>query len=202
MKYLFYPLLFFSLLLASCIGIDSESNIRADGTIQLKLIYSVSKAVDELGRLGANEVYFPLPVGREDLQLAAGRSGAELRSWNRNDNDDKIIITANLDFPDPDSFTAFLDPAGGMAEFSKSNGLNTLTLTLTKGTTVAEPDFLEFIKAVFGDYEIVLNFRLPGTIVNANGFTLNGNNASFKMKAADVYSSPKAVVLSLSWKNS
>ena len=69
-----------AILLSSCIGIDADARIAADGSVELAIVYTVSSAVDELGKLGANAGYLPLPVGRNDLELAASRAGGELRS--------------------------------------------------------------------------------------------------------------------------
>lgn len=193
-------LLLSCLLFSSCIGIESSSEIKEDGKIQLKLVYSVSPAIDELGKIGANQVYLPLAIGKEDMQLAASRAGADLRSWKREDSSQLILITANIDFPDPYSFALFLDPSGELAVYSLDANINSLTLILSRGNTIAEPDFVDFIKTVFDNYEVSLKFTLPSKPVSVKGFTVNDKIVNFKMKAADIFSSKEPLQLNISWK--
>ena len=98
-----------ALFLSSCVGIDAEARIGTDGAVDLTLAYTVSDAVEELGRLGENEAYLPLPVGRADLELAAGRAGGTLASWSRTDAADSFTVKATLRFPTP---AALVDQIG------------------------------------------------------------------------------------------
>ncbi|MBU0928859.1 MAG: hypothetical protein KKA67_14010 [Spirochaetes bacterium] len=187
------------LLLASCIGIDADVRIGTDGSVDATIEYTVSIAVDELGKLGANASYLPLPVGRDDLDLAARRAGGELRSWSRKDGTESFAVSASLRFPDAAAFAAFLDPAGSLASFEEAGGKSTLSIRLSGGTPPADKDLAEFIRVAFTDYSIAIRVAAPRNPSAADGFALSGRNASFSMKAADLYASPDPVSLTLSW---
>jgi hypothetical protein len=186
-------------ILTSCIGIDANAKIAANGAVDVSIRYTVSSAVDELGRLGANAKYLPLPVGRDDLELAANRAGGELRSWSRKDDSDKFTVSSTLRFPDTRSFVQFLDPAGELASLVESNGTSTLSMTLSGGINPADPNLAGFLELAFGDYLVAITLELPKTPSAVGGFSVKGNAVSFSMKAVDLYSSPKPVKVTASW---
>lgn len=187
------------LFLVSCLGIDADTNIASDGVVNSTIVYTVSRAVDELGKLGANASYLPLPVGQGDLELAALRAGGELRSWSRKDGPESFAVTAALRFPNVAAFADFLDPLGSMAGYEEANGRATLTLRLSDGVVPSDKDIVEFIKVAFSDYMIAITLNVPRTASASQGFVITGRSARFTMKAADLYSSPLPVTLSLTW---
>ncbi len=195
-----------SLSLGSCLGIDAQASIAADGSMQVAIAYTVSAAADELGRLGANQAYLAIPVGRDDLALAASRAGGELRSWKRGDKPDgtagseAFVVNAELAFPSPAAFASFLDPAGERASFASSGGVSTLSIRLSDGIAPADTDVADFVRVAFSDYVVALRLRTPSPPASASGFALSGREASFSMKAADLFASPEPVSLSLSWR--
>lgn len=200
MKQSFYVLfLAVPLLLSSCLGIDAEARIGADGTVDLTMTYTVSTALDELGKLGANAAYIPVPVGREDLQLAADRAGGELRTWSRKDGTESFVVTSTLRFPTAAAFATFIDPAGKLANYSEAEGKSTLSMTLSEGTPPADKDLVEFIRVAFSEYVIAVRVTTPKNPSASSGFTIAGRTASFSMKAAELFGSPVPVAVSVSW---
>jgi hypothetical protein len=188
-----------TILMTSCLGIDSQASIGSDGVVDATLVYTVSVAVDELGKLGANAAYIPLPVGREDLDLAARRAGGELRSWSRKDGTESFAVSASMRFPTVSAFASFLDPAGTRASYSESGGRSTLSMRLSDGVAPADKDLLEFIRVAFSDYVIAVSLTTPRAPSASEGFTVSGRTATFSMKAADLYASEGPVTLSLAW---
>ena len=188
-----------SFLFASCIGIDAKARIAANGAVDLSLAYTVSTAVDELGKLGANAAYLPLPVGRDDLELAATRAGGQLRSWARKDGGDSFVVTAALAFPTAAAFASFLDPKGELAVYGESGGSSTLSLTLSRGLPPANQDLVEFVRVAFADYTVNVELELPRSPRTARGFILSGRKASFSIKSSDLYASAVPTTASVSW---
>ncbi|GAB1457530.1 hypothetical protein MASR2M48_28380 [Spirochaetota bacterium] len=186
---LYWLVLVLPLFLVSCLGIDADTNIAADGIVNSTIVYTVSSAVAELGKLGANASYLPLPVAQADLGLAARRAGGELRSWSRKEGSDSFVVTAALRFPSVAAFASFLDPAGELARYEEANGRATLTMSLSDGVAPADKDILEFIQVAFSDYRIAITLTVPRTPIASQGVTVTGRSARFNMKAADVYAS-------------
>ncbi|HUW69025.1 MAG TPA: hypothetical protein VMX33_02225 [bacterium] len=192
------------LTLSSCIGMDASARIGTDGSVDVSMIYTVSTAVDELGKLGArtggaNAAYLPLPVGQADLELAATRAGGQVRSWSRKDGNDSFTITAALRFPAAAAFALFLDPAGSHATYAEAGGKSTLSMTLFDGVNPADPDLVDFIRLAFADYIVAIKLELPKAITASKGYTVSGKVASFSMKAADLYASKTPVAISVTW---
>lgn len=188
-----------SLALASCVGVASDARIAADGSVRLELTYTVASAAGELGRLGENAAYLPLPVGRDELELAARRAGGGLASWSRSDASDRFTIRASLSFPNVVALASFFDPAGEKAVYQEAAGRRTLSLALGGDTPSAAPELVEFVRVAFGDYEIALRFELPSAVLASEGFTVSGRAASFAAKAAELFAAPAPRRLSLSW---
>jgi len=193
-----------TLMFSSCIGMDASARIGTDGSVDVSMTYTVSTAVDELGKLGtktggANAAYLPLPVGQADLELAASRAGGQVRSWSRKDGTDSFVITTALRFPTAAAFALFLDPAGTRASYAESGGKSTLSMTLFDGVNPADPDLLDFIRLAFADYAVSIKLELPKTIAASKGYTVSGKIASFSMKAADLYASKAPVTTSVTW---
>jgi hypothetical protein len=187
------------LVLSSCIGIDADAKVGTDGAVDLALRYTVSSAVDELGKLGANAAYMPLPVGQSDLELAAARAGGQVRSWSRKDGGDSFTVAAALRFPNAASFALFIDPLGKLATYSEAGGKSTLGITFTEGSAPADPQLLDFLRVAFADYLVSMRITLPKAASSSGGFAVSGKTASFSMKAADLYASPTPVQAVVSW---
>lgn len=185
--------------LASCVGIDSQATIAQDGSVEAQMVYTVPNAADELGKLGSNAAQMPVPVGRDDLELAATRAGGTLSSWSRKDGDDAFTVSAKFAFPDPGSYARFIDPLGEMATFTSAGGRSTLTITLSKGQVPADPDLAAFLKLAFGDRDILVKLTLPRQPSAVTGFTAQGRIASFSAKAVDLYASKTPVTISVTW---
>lgn len=188
-----------ALFLASCVGIDADARIGADGAVELAITYTVPSALDQFGRLDANAAYLPLPIARADLELAASRAGGNLRAWSRSETDSGIAIKAELRFPDPLSFARFMDPELSMASYAASGGVKTLSLRLISGTP-PDPDWAAFLRTAFGDKTISLRFTLPQAPVSHSGATLSGRALSFSQPAAELYASAQPVIISFSWR--
>ena len=184
---------------SSCVGIDAEARVDADGSVELTLRYEVSLAVDQIGKLGANERYLPLAVGQDDMLLAVARAGGELLSWNRDDETDRFTIDARIGFPDTQAFAAFLDPAGQAVSFSEAEGLRSLTRQLSAGRPPADEELTRFIETVFSDYRTSIRFVLPGPPTTATNLLVEGSTASFSMPSSELYTSSMPVQLFLEW---
>lgn len=185
--------------LSSCVGIDAEARIDADGSVEMTIRYEVSIAVDQIGKLGANERYLPLAVGQDDMLLAVSRTGGEMLSWNRDDRTDRFIINARIRFPDTGSFAAFLDPSGRAVFFSETGVLKTLTIQLADSRTPADVELTRFIETVFSDYRTSIKFVLPSAPSTASNFLVEGSSASFSMPSSKLYTSSTPVLLVLEW---
>jgi hypothetical protein len=187
------------LALSSCVGIDAEARIDAEGAVELTLRYEVSLAVDRIGKLGANEAYLPLPVGQNDLLLAVSRAGGELVSWSRDDGIDRFIVSASIRFPATSNFAAFLDPSGQAASYSETVDGRILSIQLGDGRAPTDPELARFIQAVFSDYRTSISISLPRSPSAATNFVVDGSMARFTMPSSEVFSSPVPVVLELRW---
>ena len=165
-------------MLASCLGVDTAAEFSADGSVSCTITYTVSNAVLELGALGANESLLPLPVGQDDLALAATRAGGQLGSWKRADGAENAVIVATLRFPDAAAFARFLDPSGTKATVTINGNTTELRMELFPGGAPADPDIDDFVRAAFGEYTVSFSITAPRTIQTTDGFKAIVNRAT------------------------
>ena len=184
---------------SSCVGIDAEARIDTEGSVDLTLRYEVSIAVDQIGKLGANERYLPLPIGQNDMILAVSRSGGELQSWSREDKNDRFVVNARISFPDTSAFAAFLDPSGRSVSFTETSTDRSLSIQLTDGRVPADQELARFIQTAFSDYNTSISLILPRVPSTATNFVLDGSQASFTMSSSALYTSATPVNLVVEW---
>jgi hypothetical protein len=183
----------------SCVGIDANIRIMADGRVEMDLSYDISIFLDQIGKLGANERYLPLPVGQDDLVLAVRRAGGELLSWKRSDSADRMRIESRLSFPDTAALAAFMDPSGSKATADRADGRNRLVFQLSSGNPPADSELEDFVKLVFTDYRINMAFNMPRTPRTSSNMTVEGQRARFSMDSASLYTAQTPVLIELSW---
>lgn len=184
---------------SSCVGIDAEARINAEGSVELTLRYEVSLAMDRIGRLGANEKYLPLPIGQDDLLLAVSRVGGELLSWSRDDGSDRFIVNTRIRFPTTNAFASFLDPSGRAVSFTETSATRSLSIQLGDGRVPAEPELTRFVQAAFSDYRTSIIFTLPRVPSIATNLVVEGLRARFSMPSPELFSSLTPVILVLEW---
>lgn len=187
------PLLF---VLASCIGMDADINIAANGRVDCTLVYTVSQSIDQFGKIDGNAL--PLPISREDFALAANRSGGTVQNWRREEGKENFTIRTALSFPDPQSFARFMDPGLENAVYTEAGGIRTLRLVLSEGIN-PNRELADFLRMAFADYRIKLSFNLPANIRDGKNLGINGRNAIYENSAADLYSATEAQFIEISW---
>jgi hypothetical protein len=164
MKRVFFPCLGLSVLLLSCIGVDSTINISRDGSGTIEVQYRVSEELQSLGELDGNESRPTVPVGELDIRRSVDRiEGLSLESFTEKRQGPERLYTVTLSFTGIDALTAFLNDSLGRASLTR----NSLSLSLSEGGKL-DSSLKDLIRQQSQGYTFRLRVQsaLGGTVKN------------------------------------
>jgi hypothetical protein len=190
----------------SCLGVQADISIKADGSGRIALEYRVSQMLEAIGRLDGNERWPAIPVGKADFERSIARiPGLRLVSFKTSDaqglnaiGSHDLVTKAELEFANITALVAFLDNTGNRASYVRGNrqdALNILRLTLMEPSTKnANADLLSLLKEISIGYEIGISLSAPKNVnlsvtplsVTAARLVSNGNKVSFAIGIGDL----------------
>jgi hypothetical protein len=193
-----------SVLIMSCVGIDSKMTIKDDGSGTLVLNYRVSQLVADLGTTSSERGVVPLPLAKADFErsLLATEGSVRLTNFERKENEKDISIRVELSFDSLDALAkidAFHD-----AELKLSADGTRHTFSQQIARAPAQPvteDSLRMIDAFFDGYDLTFVIEAPQPIQE---FTLGSLSADKKVltyttSIGDVVRTKSDLVLSAGW---
>jgi hypothetical protein len=198
------PLCLASLLMISCVGIDSRLTVKDNGSGTLSLTYRISQLVTDLGvsRSGARAV--PLPVSKEDFERSLARTGGKVRltGFALSEDEKDITIHAELSFDSLEALSrvdAFRDAD---LKAGKEGGKSTFSQLVSRAATepVSE-DTLRMVDSLFDGYELTFVLETPRPILRAPLGTLTADKRTltYRTSIKEVMSAKTDTVLSASW---
>ena len=204
MKRWFFCLLAAStLLLSSCIGIESDIRIRQDGSGVLTLSYTISQFIKNIDA-GRSEKQLPLPVNEEEFRLSAERiDGLRLTSLEQREDEENVYIRAELEFDSVAAVNALgrdgelgisLETRGGSTAFRQ------LIYQGRQGEEITE-DSIEMIETFFDGYELVYSVTAPADVRSHSlgVVAANGRTVTYTATVPDILKSPEPLVLEVIW---
>ena len=157
-----FPLLFL-VLLTSCFGVNADITLNQNGSGTITLEYHISKSLDSLGRLDGNERWNTIPVGRADFERTLDRlPEMKLLSFSSGEDGKNLIITAKMEFANPQGLLAFLDAAGRRSSFSGNARSGRMILTLNEGAGRRNDGLDRLIASISESYSVKMSMAFPG----------------------------------------
>ena len=210
--------------LNSCLGVQADITIRADGSGSIALEYRVSQMLESIGRLDGNERWPAIPVGRVDFERTAARiPGLRLSSFSTKEvrnaagGGSDLVTKVVLEFKDTAALLAFLDSAGAHASLVQDTGklpnaANVLRLVLLEPAAgldqaVNNADLRSLLREISAGYEIGFSFSLPKTAVlsvippsvPALRTTAQGKKVSFAIDAGELIDLEDGLAIEIVW---
>jgi hypothetical protein len=193
-----------SLLLVSCVGIDSRMTLRDNGSGTLTLTYRVSQLAADLGTSSTGRSVIPLPLSRQDFERSLAPSNGKVRldSFSRSQNEKDISIKAEISFDSLEAL-ANLDAFKDAQLQSTTDGARR-TLRQVIARAPAEPltdDTLRMIDSLFNGYDIAFTVETPRPIQSSTLGTISADKRSLSYKASvrDVMTTANDLVLDMAW---
>lgn len=193
-----------SLLLISCVGIDSRMTIRDNGSGTLVLTYRISQLVVDLGISNSGKPVIPLPVSKGDFErsLAATNGKVRLTKFDRSENEQDVTIRAELSFDSLDALAQV--EAFHVADLKpvKNGSQSAFSQVIARAPT--EPlteDSERMIDALFDGYDLAFVVETPRPIQSAPIGTVSPDRKTltYQTSIKDVMNIKNDIVLSVSW---
>ena len=223
-KFLF--LIIFLFLLNSCIGLDVNISFNQNGSGILNMEYTVSKALDSLGKLDGNERWNTIPIGKADFERTMERlTGIKLLSYSSKENDKDLIIKTKMEFADLAALGSFFDAGGFRSSFNTANagnaangsGSGQINLKLSEGNGIKDSELSKLISSISDSYSVKMSVSFPKegklSVFNGKGIPItlksesgteskivsSGKTVSFSFPLYDILSSTEEINAEFSW---
>jgi len=162
------------LTLNSCIGLSLDIKINRDGSGTLTFEYRVSRSLESIGSLDGNASKLTIPVGREDWEKTIQRiNGASIASFSAKQSGQDTAYTIKINFDNPQTLRAIIDPSGEKTQIAVSNNSGKLNMILLDKAASVEYDrnLLDLARVLFKDYNFSISFSAHGnsTLSFTNG---------------------------------
>jgi hypothetical protein len=204
-----------ALALTACLGMETEIDIKQDGSGTIDMTYRISNELFALGTLPGNEGSPPVPVGREDFERTFNRiPGMELVSYSeKGDGDDRFFLV-KAKFDDLVALAAFLDAHGKQAALEQKDGKTILSVSFDMDADAVDPDMASILPLIFENYFLDFSVSLPrncevsyrdrdGGLLPAMPYgevTVASKRVVFHSPMADIFTeSGKPAVLVIRW---
>lgn len=180
------------LLLSSCIGVNMDIVLNANGRGTIALEYRINKSLSALGELDGNEKWETIPVGMADFERTLERlPDMKLLSFSSKEEAAITVISARMEFGNMDSLFAFLDASGQRSSFSGDARSGRMVLTLSEGSERKNKDFNEFLAGICEGHAVRVSFSFPAegklTISDRQGRALEIKGSDIKPRGKSVY---------------
>lgn len=191
-----------SFLFFSCLAIDADIEVKADGSGVMNLDYRISRTVEAMGKLDGNERWLPLPVGEADFERSLSRIGAlELEAFKTTQDERDVRVEAMVSFDTVEALVSFLSANGRTARLTRDGDRTSLSLRLSDNAGPLDSDLVELVKVLFADYDIRIRFQTP-TRLSSSGVSLvteDERQVVFQAPASDILTSTEEIMWTLAW---
>ena len=207
-----FALLFFILLLSSCLGVSMDIALNQNGSGTIALEYNISRSMDALGRLDGNERWNTIPVGKADFERTVDRlPDIKMLSFSSKEDDKNLVISSKPEFTSIAGLLAFLDASGQRSSFSGDARSGRMVFTLSEGGGNKNPELNELLAAISDSYSVDLSMSFAteaglavkdnqGRAINAgNRIIANGKKVSCSFPLYDILASDNGINVELVW---
>ena len=205
-KMVIYPMIrklftaFFSLLLLSCLSIETKMTLAANGSGTLDLVYTVSPLANDWNT-GANSP-LPLPINENDFRRSVTMiQGLGLVSYSRSVDKDVTIIRATISFTSLDVLNRLVSGQETTFRLRTEGNRTIFEQTITQGTqNLLNADNQAFVQAFFQPYSLSFSLTAPRAIqsVTPEGNS-SGQNASVTFPLPRIIESPRPIIWRVEW---
>lgn len=199
-------LLALTVLLASCVGIDTKVTITKSGSGTVSAEYRVSQELVSFGELEANKAMLPVPLTKADVENSLrSAKGLTLKSWSSKKDGTDLVIKTVIAFDSMDALMLYLDPKGKLATYSATQEGTDVSFSLGDKLPALDPDMKDLAKEAFAAYTFRFAVELPSAPKEASSdhpavsARKEGNTVIFEGKMRDIVVSDVAPSMRLSW---
>jgi hypothetical protein len=192
-----------SVLLASCIGIESRLVLRGDGSGTLTLSYKVSQFMKNID-VGREDKRLPLPVSEEEFRRTAeGIEGLRLIEVQQREDEENVNIRAVLEFDNLEALNKLSpEPGLGLSLSSGSEGTVFRQLVAPAGDPEElTEESLAMIEEFFAGYELSYRLTAPAPVKahNLGELSPDGRSVAYNVTIPELLQATEPVILEVVW---
>jgi hypothetical protein len=148
--------------LSSCVGVQADIVLNADGSGRMTLAYRVSRQFEAVGALDGNSRWPGVPVGQADFERSIARLPAlRLISFSAKEDSQNALSTAVVGFSRLEDILPLLYNDGEGATLTQQGSTQTLRLRLSPGTGSLDPQLLALAEQAAQGYDIAISLSAP-----------------------------------------
>ncbi len=192
------------LLLSSCIDVNEDITISADGSGVVKLAYRIARVVIDLPRAENTSVAFPLPTNPAEFEsLVQNAPGLTLQDFTLTNEAATLGANATIQFTGVEALNAaFTNSVSQGFTYLSTPSRTTFTQRIYQGNSAGvDQQTLDLVKSLFGDYKLVFSLHAPRAIqsVNIGSTSSNETTATYSTTIPDIIQSKTPVIWEVSW---
>jgi hypothetical protein len=203
-----------ALMLTACLGMETEIDIKQNGSGTVNMTYRISNELFSLGTLPGNKNSPPVPVGREDFERTFNRiAGVEMVSYSEREGGGDKFFSVKAKFENLDALVNFFDAHGRqLTLIHGDDGRTILSIRLDMNQETIDPDMAPILPLIFENYFFDFNISVPrdcevsymdsgGVELPAIPFgetTVAAKSAAFHSPIADLFSGGSGTMV-ISW---
>jgi hypothetical protein len=196
-------LLLCSIALFSCISIDTEIELKQDGSGTVRLSYTVDKMLVDVGSFDDGSSVIPLPVDEENFRIsAAAVPGLSMNSFSQDENDTEIYIDAVLDFSSVEALNTFISAAEDSIVYVSEDGKSVYRHTIFRAPEGGtDEETLAFADSFFSDYELSFRLKSPAAIQSVNRGSIGDepDSAHYRIPLNELLRTEETIIWEVSW---
>lgn len=191
--------------LSSCLSVGTKITLNEEGGGTIELDYTVSPLIMNLGSLGEDDNFSPLPVSEEDfIMTAATIPGMTVENVESREDEEGVHISAVLNFESTSALSGFFALPEESPGIIITVGDNTTTfryVVFQKPETAISEESMEMINAFFGDDLLTFEITPPAPIIDVNMGEIGGNGrtALFSVSISELFMREEEVVWEVRW---
>ncbi len=193
----------FLVILTGCLDIETRISIENDGSGRVRMRYNADPELIGFGAVGEDESELPVPFGeREFEQLARDTEGLELRSYDRSDRGERVVIDAELAFENLEALNAVYAGRRDYITLTERNGrLQYGQVILEDAVEEIGEETRAFATEFLSEYRLSFEVRAPSRILDHNlgELSSDGRTASYERTIAEYVTSEKTLTWQLEW---
>lgn len=202
-------------MLTACLGMETEIDIKQNGSGTVNMTYRISNELFSLGALPGNEDSPPVPVGREDFERTFNRiPGMEMVSYSEKDGGGDRVFLVKAKFDNLDALVNFLDAHGRQVTLAHGeDGRTVLSIRFDMSGEAINPDMVPILPMIFENYFMDFNISFPndcevsymdgeGAELPAMPFgetTVAAKRVGFHSPMAELFTAGNAAVMVIRW---
>lgn len=199
----FKKLFFFftALLLTSCLTVNSELELKNNGSGTLKMSYTLDKSLNGISNLDSEEDIVPLNLSEDYINgIVNLRDDISYRDYNISEDELNYIVDVTFDFDTIDGLNSMLPEDNRVVITNVGKDTVFKQVIVKQATDEITSENMEIFRDIFKRHSFSLKVKTPKDIIKVdNGVEVSKRVAIYQESFIDVISDPNKKEWSIRW---